>query len=246
VVGALLGGVLADWLGLRPTYFLSIPLAICSIGALVAFREPMLHKKSMGVSLKAQVAETLRAVSSAGLRYTLVALIGISLISEIIFEFNQLWLIALSAPLIWYGPANALLYSAQGFGGLLAPRLRLNRRIVQFSLIGLLLVAALGLVIFREVTAVVAAQLVVATLLISMDVIFKGYMHDALPSEVRAGSASAVSTLVLFFFMPFSLLFGAVSARFDIFAAAWIIVGLLVLLCPIMIRVASKKSGGVV
>jgi MFS family permease len=242
VVGALLGGLVADLLNLRATFFLTIPITILSIGALMAFREPVLHKSTEVRTLKDQVKETWRAVSGAGLRATLTVLVGISLISEIIFEFNQLWLIALAAPLLWYGPANALLYSAQAFGALLAPRLRLQRKLVLLVVLGLLLAAAVALVFLQTITMIVAAQIIIALLLLSLDVIFRGYLHDALPSEVRAGSASAVNTLALLLFIPISLLFGAISARYDVFAASWLVVGLILLWAPVVIRIIRKKK----
>lgn len=43
VLGALLGGLVAQFIGLRETYLLTVPIALASAAALLFFREPKLH-----------------------------------------------------------------------------------------------------------------------------------------------------------------------------------------------------------
>lgn len=242
VVGALLGGVLAELFGLRGTFFLSVPISLLAVAALVAFKEPLLHKANQIPTIKAQIVGTLKSVAHKGiLRYTLVALVGIFLITEILYEFNQLWLIALAAPIVLYGPANALLYAAEGLAGLLAPRLRLQRARILLPLLVAVAVLVVCLIFTRDVFIIVAAQVLLAILLLAVDIIFVGNMHAQLPSNVRAGAASAVSTFGRVLLIPASLLFGWISARHDIFAASWVLLGLLVIIAPIITK-AGRSS----
>lgn len=242
VAGALLGGVLAELLGLRGTFFLSVPISLLAIAALVAFKEPLLHKANQIPTIKAQIAGTLKSVAHKGvLRYTLVALVGIFLITEMLYEFNQLWLIALAAPIVLYGPANAFLYAAEGLAGLLAPRLRLRRPRVLWSLLVAVAVLIVCLIFTRNIFVIVAAQVILAILLLTVDIVFVGNMHSQLASNVRAGAASAVSTFGRMLLIPASLVFGWFSARHDIFAASWLLLGLLVVIAPIIVK-AGKSS----
>lgn len=243
VVGALLGGVAAELIGLRGTFFLSIPISILSIGALVVFKEPLLHKASEIRTIKAQMADTLKSVSRRGvLRYVLVVLIGIFLVTEMLYEFNQLWLIALAAPILWYGPANAFLYAAEGIAGLIAPHLRLRRHAVLLLLFGAVVALILGLIFIRNLAIIVAAQVLLAILLLAIDIIFTGSMHDELSSNVRAGAASAVSTLGRLLLIPVSLVFGYLSYKYNVFGATWLLLAIVVVVFPIIFK-AAKSHG---
>lgn len=117
VLGGLVSTFVATRLGLRETYFLSIPFALLAVTALLLFREPQLHKHRRQL-LGAQVRETFRAVTRRG--YALPVVISLVIKTTVLFmmfEFAQLWLIALNAPTGFFGFAGALLYAAIGFGG---------------------------------------------------------------------------------------------------------------------------------
>jgi len=66
-------------------------------------------------------------------------------------------------------------------------------------------------------------------------------LHDGLPSRFRAGSASAVSTLSWLLFLPFALIFGAVSEHQSIFHASWMIVGLAVVACGLLVKAFTAR-----
>ena len=117
VIGSLVGGVLATIYGPRVTFFLTIPPALASIDVLAKFREPKLHKKKAAMVLTAHIRATLRAVlSNRGLVPIMSVLILSAALEYMLFEFAQVWLLALHAPTARYGPANAVILAAIGVG----------------------------------------------------------------------------------------------------------------------------------
>lgn len=238
VAGSLLGGVIAEFFGLRETYYISVPLALVSIGALVVFREPKLHKADMIISIKEQVTSTFRAIARRGaLIPILVALIAFGLIEASLFEFGQLWLIALIAPAIVYGPANALLLGTLGVGGYIARHFRMNSSWLMAVFLVIMLVSILMLILSRLLPVAIIAQAILGIGVVAIGVVLLKLLHDELPSNVRAGSASAVSTLSRLFLIPLALAFGYLSKNESVFNAAWLWFALLVIASIFIVKV---------
>jgi hypothetical protein len=87
------------------------------------------------------------------------------MLSQAVFEFGPLWLVALAAPAVLFGPYWAALTSTLGLGGYLAAKLDLTRM------------------------PVVVAQVVLA--LLAVVAIYAGrLLHDAVPSTIRAGGVA--------------------------------------------------------
>ena len=53
-----------------------------------------------------------------------------------------------------------------------------------------------------------------------------GLLHEAIPSTIRAGVASGVSTLTWLVFLPFSVVFGVVADRVGVHGAGWLVVAI--------------------
>ena len=101
VLSSLAGGVLAQYTSTRFTYFATIPLIGLAIIGFLRFDEPRLHQAADRVSLRSHVALTFRTMitSRAVLRaLLLVAVVG--LLTQAVFEFGPLWLVALTAPAV--------------------------------------------------------------------------------------------------------------------------------------------------
>jgi MFS family permease len=125
---ALVGGVLADWTSTRLTYLATVPFALASVVAFGRFDEPRLHRTGSPDSWRRHMSATFRAM--IGLREVrrvmlLAALTG--LLSQTVFEFGPLWLVALRAPATAFGPYWAVLVATLGLGGYLTSRLSLGR-----------------------------------------------------------------------------------------------------------------------
>lgn len=253
VASALVGGLLAEVVPLRVTYFLTVPFVVMAAVAMLRFREPRLHRPETPESLRHHVGATYRAVLERGAVRLIVGLLALTaLLLQAMLEFGPLWLVDLDTSAGLYGPHWAGLMAAVGLGGLLGSRLTLSRPTTA-ALVGAAIVACCAvLTTSRTVAVVVLAQIVLVLLVVAVSIPTTRRLHDAVPSTIRAGVASGVGTLTWLIFLPFAFLFGAVSNRAGVHDAGWTLGGvavitvvLLVWTCrPVARREARPGSDG--
>ena len=225
VLGALCGGVIGEWLGLPATYFFSVPLAFISVVALWKFVEPQLHKEDANENMLAHVKETFKLVLGRRQLLPLVILLTVLyLIAEILYEFAQLWYIALDTPAAFMGPAFAVVLAASGLSGFLAGVVATHSRKLIVGTYVALIASSVALVFVPQIIVVVAAEFILAVAFIGLEIITKRDLHDQLPSRVRAGASSALGTTSRLLLVPIGLLFGWLSAQYSVFNAAWVLV----------------------
>lgn len=242
VASALAGAAIAQVAPLSTTYFLTvIPLAGAAV-ALLRFREPQLHKVSETEPLGRQLRATYRTLLQPGRLRAVVALLVVgALLMQGMLEFGPLWLVALAAPPLLYGPHWAGLTAALGLGGLLGARPWLARRPTGV-LLGLVVVGCgLLLTLSRSVGLLVAAQVLLVLVVVAVSIPATGSLHDAVASSVRASVASGVGTLTWLAFVPFALLVGFVGDRAGVFDAGWLVVGVGVLAAALMVIVVPPR-----
>lgn len=227
VIGALAGGFIASALDMRDTYIVSIPFLILALFFLWKFREPQLHKAEVAEPVFKHIRQTFAAVlRNPVLLPVVVATVGFAVLQETVFELSQLWFIAIATPVILYGVLSAVVFSSWSLGGLLAARMQ-SRRLGVALVCGV--VAMIGvLIVARSFVAVLIAQFILAVCLVALSVILAKKIHDELPSRLRAGSSSVVSTLARTILIPGSLLFTAVANSTGIFTATYILFGIAV------------------
>jgi MFS family permease len=230
-LGAVLGGLLSSLTSPRMTFYATIPFAVAGLFALLRFREPKLHKAEPLVSVPKHIQQTFSIIlTQRKLVPVLAVMLSAGLLLQAILEFNQLWWLSVAAPIGLYGVATALNLGSTGLGGLLASKLKLNNPITIGVLIAATLASVVVLMRWHNFYAVVAAQMTLVIVTVAYGVVFSKALHDELPSRLRAGSASAVSTFVSIFFIPFALSFGAISNRESPFSAAVLVFGIAVVL----------------
>jgi MFS family permease len=244
VASALAGAWLAAMTSPRLTYFLTIPFGLASLQALRAFREPRLHRAAEAgdqPSLRSQIAVTYRTIlGRGGLLPIIATMVLTAVLLQALLEFGPLWMVALAAPAILYGPHWAGLTSAFGLGAALAGRLRFTNPAVLTSVIGLMLLSGLTLTVSNSAVVVIVAQVNLAVLIVSVSTFLSARLHDCVASTIRAGVASGVGTLTWIAFLPFALVFGMLSDRSGVQTAGWLIVGLIVLTSAALIKVAGS------
>jgi MFS family permease len=239
VASALAGGWLATIASPRLTYFLTIPFGLASLRALRAFREPRLHQTDDRPSLRSQIALTYRTIlGRGGLLPIIATMVLTAVLLQALLEFGPLWMVALAAPAILYGPHWAGLTSAFGLGAALAGRVRFTNPAVLVSVVGLMLLSGLTLTTVTSPAVVIVAQVGLAVLIVSVSTFLTARLHACVASTIRAGVASGVGTLTWIAFLPFALVFGTVSDRAGVQSAGWMIVGLIVLMSAALIKVA--------
>lgn len=241
VIGALVGGLVASTLEIRNTYIFSIPLIAIAFIFLWRFKEPQLHKAEVAEPVFKHIHQTFAIVlRNRVLVPVVISTVGFFVLQETIFELSQLWFIAVAAPLALYGVLSAAVFSSWATGGLLAARIKSRTALI--SLMLTLIATILLLVVARHFVVVLAAQFIIAICLIALGVILAKKMHDELPSRLRAGSASVISTLARIILIPGSLLITGIANTYDIFSATYVLLGVAVISAVAFLSIASVKK----
>jgi MFS family permease len=247
VASALAGGVLASWSSARLTYFTTLPFVAIAVTAFLRFDEPRLHREAEPVALRRHVRLTYRTiVSEPALRLVVLLAALVGLLSQAVFEFGPLWLVALAAPAALFGPYWAALVSTLGVGGYLTAKLNLDRPLIVALLALAAPAAAFSLTQTRSLAVVVAAQAVLALLLAIMSIRAGKLLHDGVPSQVRAGVSSGVGTLSWLLFLPFSLLFGWFARSHGVRQAGWFLTVAALLIALLLLASTFRRRQRVV
>jgi MFS family permease len=244
VLSSLAGGVLAQYTSTRFTYFATIPLVGLAIIGFLRFNEPRLHQAAERVTLRSHIALTFRTMITSGTVLRVLLLVAAAgLLTQAVFEFGPLWLVALAAPAVLYGPYWAALVSTLGVGGLLIGKLHLERRLMLAALIILSLATALSLTWTRSLAIVVTAQVVLALVLAIIGIHASKLLHDAVPSSVRAGVSSGAGTMTWVLFLPFSLVFGWTAQENGVHWSGFMLAGAVVVAGVLLVVSARARRG---
>ena len=223
VVSSLFGAWMAKEWGLDATYVWTLPFTLMAMVSLLFLREPKLHKATEATFILSHLSETLSEVRRAGImRWIVIALVSVGLVSRTLLDVDQLWPLALAMPLLWFGPLNAGLLTAFGLAGFFASRANSWNRVLG-GLLLLLLVGVLGLTIPR-LSVIIPAQLAVLLASEALFMVANGKLHDNVQSKYRAGASSMISSLTSLLFMMFVLVFSKVADWRSIFWASILLV----------------------
>ncbi|MGV9001949.1 MAG: MFS transporter [Candidatus Saccharimonadaceae bacterium] len=241
VIGALSGAFIASTFSLRDPYILSIPLIACALIFLWKFKEPQLHKAEVSESVFTHIRQTFAAVlRNPVLLPVVIATIGFSVLQEFIFELSQLWFIAVAAPIALYGVFNAAVFSSWTTGGLLAVRIKSKSAIIGLMVLTVSMVILL--IASHQYLLVLIAQVVLAVCLIAIGVILAKKMHDELPSRLRAGSSSVISTIARIIIIPGSLLVTGIAQTYDMSIATYVLLAIAVVSVIAFMSIDSVKK----
>jgi MFS family permease len=242
VTSALAGGWLAELLSTRATYFLTVPFGLLAVVAYLRFTEPGLHRAATPVPAWRQLVLTSRALTGQRRLLPVVLLAVLSaLLVQVVLEFGPLWLVALAVPAAVYGPYWAGLTSTFGLGGVLAGTLSLNRPGTARAVAALMALAGVVLALPVGAAAAIAAQVVLALLVVVVGIHVNRLVHDAVPSSVRAGVASGVSTLSWLVFVPFAVVIGLLSTNRGVMTAGWLVAATAVLAGGLLVLHSGRK-----
>jgi MFS family permease len=237
ITSALLSAAVARYASLRVEYFLTIPFTCCAFLTLSRFREPGLHRTVPRLHLGAHLGRIVRGTTSGNVGWIVLGLVANCVVMRLLIEFYQLWYLGLALPVLWYGPSCAAMYSGAWSGGALANMLR-GRGTVMAAALGTLVIAC-GLFV-RDPRVVVGAQIATIFGVTVLNIALTRYLHDAMPSTVRAGASSVVSTIGYGVFVPTALAFGLFSRGHGIFQASIFVVVPLAVMC---VSVAWARHG---
>jgi hypothetical protein len=237
ICGGLASAVLVHFVSLRLDYFLTVPVTCCAFWTLARFREPLLHRVNERRPVLAHLSR-LRGALTASPRVGLVAaaLTCDLLAVRMVEVFCQLWWLGVALPAALFGPSYAALYAGSFGGGLLARRVRRPGLAVAAGL------AASLCLLVHDAVVIVAALIAVITVLIMLQVVLSGWLHDAMPSDLRAGASSAPATVGMLLFIPAALGFGSVAGSSGIFTASWFLIGTLAAMAALVACVLRGRT----
>ena len=237
ILGGVSGGIISQFIGLRETFWLSVPTALISIIFLYIFKEPKLHKENQNESLIKHIKLTFRSVfRNKDLTWLLISLLASMTLFTILIEMSQLWLIALFAPVILYSVMQSLNTSIFGIGGMLSRFIKTKRNILIGILLSLL--SLLCLIFSHNVWVIILAVFIILLVVWGINVVITHKIQDSLPSQVRAGSLSAIGSVGRILIIPSSLFFGFLATNQNISIAGWFLV--LILLIAMAAIVISR------
>jgi len=239
ITSALLSTVIAHYASLRAEYFLTIPVTCCAFVTLHRFREPRLHRTAPARHLGAHLGQIVRGTARGKVGWIVAGLVANCVVMRLLIEFYQLWYLGLALPVIFYGPCCALMYCGAWSGGALAHWLRDGRTVLLVAC-GTLVISA-GLFV-RDPGVVAAAQVATIFGVTVLNIALTRYLHDAMPSTVRAGASSVVSTLGYGVFVPTALGFGLYTRAHGIFDAARFVVIPLAVVCYSAARTRRRHA----
>jgi MFS family permease len=245
VSSALAGGGIAALTSPRVTYFLTVPFVVLSIGALARFTEPRLHQPKDSEPLRKQIATTYTTLVERGrLRPIVLTMVLSAVLLQALLEFGPLWMVAMTAPAVLYGPQWAGLMSATGLGGVLAGRVTVTRPAPLTTVVAGMLACSITLTTSHSPVLIIVAQAMLVLLLVAVTTLLTRLLHDEIPSSIRAGVSSGVSTLQWMAFLPFSLAFGSVAEHAGVHTAGWIAVAATAATCVSLVRLAWHRLPG--
>jgi len=225
IVGSIVGGLISSYIGLRETFWFSIPAASAAIIFFCIFKEPKLHLKSQNKSLLRHTKLTFQVLfSTKNLIWLTISIICTGAVWSLIMEMHQIWLIALLMPVILFGPAHAITATTFGLGGVIARFIKSKTKVIISMAISM--AAIILLTLSRNLWLSLIAIFLIMVINYSINIVMTHNFHDSLPSHTRAGSMSVISSLKRIIVVPVSIMFGLIAINFGIFQVGWFIAAL--------------------
>lgn len=227
ITGALVAGVAASVVDERFTFLMSVPSAFFGVIALLAFKEPTLHKAEAVASIKGHIIDSLHLIG----KNQVIMLLAISTVLfntvwRFLIEFYQIWLVDLNLHIIYFGVVLALVNSSFGVAGVIAHRV--HARNVTVVAIGSATMFAVSALAVPSLYFVIPSIFISVMLLAIVTIIITGKIHDNISSNQRSSISSAISTLGTVVFI-ISAALASVIAKISIYLTVPILIVMLLM-----------------
>jgi hypothetical protein len=138
-------------------------------------------------------------------------------------------------------PRSSAPWPADGWPSI-AGKVRLSEPATMAAVVALMIATSVVLNVSGSLAAVIVAQVVLALLIVAVSIHVSNVLHDAVPSTIRAGVASGVSTISWMAFLPFALLFGWVTRQYGVHTSGWLITATTVLVGVLRVRTSLRRE----
>lgn len=228
VGSSLLGAAIASRYTVHDPYIWTIPVLFGGLIAMLAFREPRIHEHvDEHTNFLLHSKKTIAAVrGSEILKCLLLVSVALGGTLRLLWEFGQLWYIAIGLPVGLFGIYSASRFLMLILRGWVVPRIRMDRFRL---LVGLLLLssAVTALLMIPNMHVVAVGLTILMFCAMSSELVLKTLQHDRLSSRIRAGAVSVMSTLAHLVFIPGGIIFGVLIEKFGIAIASGFVTVLL-------------------
>ncbi len=213
-LGSIIGGYIGGKYGFRTTYFLTIASSVINIILMLTLVEPKIHKKLSDKKFIEHAKHALQVLKSKPILLQASILLSIAMItSNIQYEFNHLYLIAIGYGAFGLGFLNAGLAASGALGNVVAHKIT-NKVLLILPII----IAGLSL-LFPFTENQILVPILLFALLIARGVLdnkMQTAVQDRVESNIRATSLSVIGFFTNIVSIPTILLFGYLSRIYDI------------------------------
>jgi MFS family permease len=242
-ISSFVSGFLAEQVGLRGTYFISIIPFVLALLILLSIREPQIHHDDEVESVikKGYISHLLYAFKtvtrSAKLRLVAFGMIILFFIQTPMYEFNQYIYIELFKSPTLVGISGGLAGFMLALGFFIAIKRRFNARIL--LLLAGLAITMVGVLSNNYVLFFLAFILASSAILENA---LQTKLQHATTSRTRASVTSAVLFAGNVLVIPFVFLFGAVAERNSIWLAYLINGGIVLVLALVYFLLTAHRT----
>ena len=92
-----------------------------------------------------------------------------------------------------------------------------------------MLVSSIALSLTHLIWFIIAAQTILSIGIVGLSVVLTHQLHDQLPSRVRAGASSTVSTMSIIILVPLAIIFGLLASQRSVFVANILLIAVLLI-----------------
>ena len=239
-ISSIVGGIIASKYGFRLNYWMTIIPMLLSILFYLKVKEPEQHFLESNPLQHAKQALK-NSFSSRTLIYLSLSMVVFAIMFHLIYEFSQLYFIAVNLPTELFGIANALLTISFTIGAFGAVAIRkINKSSVYISAALLFVVSQLAMYFVRNNWAI-AVMFIGAVLIQTLDTFAQREIQDRIPSSERAATTSLLGSIGRAAAIPLSVLVGYLTDKYDFFATVPIYVFFAMLLAAILVVVTFRR-----
>ncbi len=213
-LSSLASGYIAEYIGLRETYLLSLIPVVINLLLLLTTTEPKFHKEEFDSKFWAHIKSSTKVITSQPIAFHLALLLVVAgMLRSTQNEFAGLYYIGLSLSAVAMGYVNAGKWIVGALGQFIAPMVGRERA---FKLVPWFFISFTAFSLMTNVSGIIfflIASLLFAIVSNQAEATTQGLV----PSSIRATTLSLISFATNVVMIPLSILFGWLAQNYIVF-----------------------------